>query len=226
MFEIARRTWCAQLRARAIAASPRCRSRVFARISKRKLSFPSPCPAALSFLSFGNDTDPRGYHRLRARGHAKITRRATGERARRPEKRLSERNDRFLASTRETEREIRRVTKVAGDDRGQRERAVERSGAERGERRTLVTVRSERARIRTFENVASRRMCIHIHLPISGNMLGWSSSDLRLFSTRVGEERSLSLISRTAPRSLQAHTSGLCRSAHAETHSMAHTAHE
>ena len=39
------------------------------------------------------------------------------------------------------------------------------------------------------------------HLPINGKILGWSSSDLRLFSTRVGEERSLSLISRTAPRS-------------------------
>ena len=34
--------------------------------------------------------------------------------------------------------------------------------------------------------------------PMSGKMLGWSSSDLRLLSTKVGDDRSLSLISRTA----------------------------
>lgn len=31
-----------------------------------------------------------------------------------------------------------------------------------------------------------------------GKILGWSSSDLRLLSTKVGDDRSLSLISRTA----------------------------
>lgn len=60
------------------------------------------------------------------------------------------------------------------------------------------------------------------HLPISGNMLGWSSSDLRLFSTRVGEERSLSLISRTAPRSLQSAHLGPT-AAHTRGHTRWHT---
>jgi len=62
------------------------------------------------------------------------------------------------------------------------------------------------------------------HLPISGNMLGWSSSDLRLFSTRVGEERSLSLISRTAPRSLQARTTDLLQHTRGNTLDSTHRA--
>lgn len=49
-----------------------------------------------------------------------------------------------------------------------------------------------RARVHTERHTE----CNVDNSPISGKILGWSRRDLRLFSTRVGDERSFSLISR------------------------------
>jgi len=195
----------AQQCARVIAASPRCRSRVFARIlnnfslffRKRRVQIP------------GAST-----------GHAKIARCATGE------WRAKEEGDAFWESFGETARFLgsanTRLEQSQDPPSDERRETVEDRGKERRPRaarrrarRTLgvgprVPASYDRAcNGASGSETRARSERAGEHLPISGNMLGWSSSDLRLFSTRVGEERSLSLISRTAPRSLQAHTSGL-----------------
>jgi len=201
--------------ARVIAASPRCDSCVFARISKW--------------------TDiSRKRNRREAAVSAKITcSRATGERRERDTRRECKMSWRYP-------RARARATPFLGNRFGSNSsfEKARAHGKERerraGERRTFANPSRPSPRkgrvpraLHARDSMIRGSLQLAEHLPISGNMLGWSSSDLRLFSTRVGEERSLSLISRTAPRSLlSAHLGAYIAGTHARIHSMAHTAHD
>lgn len=148
VFEFAGRTVLRTRCARAIAASPRCGSRVFARTLKQENDFSSfPTLVSFSFFFlFSFFTLPRKRALVASTGHAKIARCATGERRR---ARREERDafSRFLeiASKKQTDEEPRgRSTRVTNVTR----ETIEDGGKERVEERRPSARKTENARKR------------------------------------------------------------------------------